>query len=75
MMNQKTKKIDNEAKRKQLKKVIDCHYCNYACCESAKSPCDCYVEDNCYFDHHVKDSKVEAENCQWFEFCDVFPKY
>lgn len=54
--------------------IIDCHYCEYAMCQDEKSSVDCYVEDNCYFSHHVKDSKKEAENCLDFEFCDSFPK-
>lgn len=54
--------------------IIDCHYCEYASCLDSKDKCDCYVDDNCYFDHHVVDSKKEAENCSWFEFCDIFPK-
>ena len=54
-------------------KIIDCHYCEYAMCYDNKSECDCYCEDNCYFDHHIKDSK-EALNCSMFEYCDIFPK-
>lgn len=54
-------------------KKRDCHYCEYAMCKDAQSPVDCYCDDNVYFDHHVKDS-TEAENCEMFEFCDVFPK-
>ena len=54
-------------------KTIDCHYCEYAMCYDDKSECDCYCEDNCYFDHHIKDSK-EALNCTMFEYCDIFPK-
>ena len=54
--------------------IIDCHYCEYGSCLDEKSSVDCYVEDFTYFDHHVKDSKKEAENCGWFEFCDIFPK-
>ena len=42
-------------------------------CYDNKSECDCYCEDNCYFDHHIKDSK-EALNCTMFEYCDIFPK-
>ena len=57
------------------KEIIDCHYCVYASCEDATGWCDCYVEDNCYFDHEVKNSKKEAEECIWFEFCDYFPRY
>ena len=57
------------------KEIVDCYYCEYGCCDS---PCDehidCYCDDNSYFDHHVKDSKEEAENCNMFEFCDYFPK-
>lgn len=56
--------------------IIDCHYCEYASCDSPDGEfCDCYVEDNSYFDHHVKDSKKEAEECPFFEYCDIFPKY
>ena len=54
--------------------VIDCHYCEYACCNDEKSSVDCYVEDFCYFDHCVIDSKKEAEECPFFEFCNIFPK-
>lgn len=54
-------------------KVRDCHYCEYACCTDEKSSVDCYVEDNAYFDHHVTDSS-EAEDCEWFRYCDIFPK-
>lgn len=54
--------------------IVDCHYCEYATCESPTSWCDCSVEDGCYFDHIVTDSK-EAEECDWFEFCDIFPKF
>lgn len=56
--------------------VVDCHYCNYACTDSpTASRVDCYVEDGSYFDHHVRDAKEEAENCSWFRYCDLFPKY
>ena len=54
--------------------IRDCHYCEHACCQSEEDWCDCYVEDNGYFDHHVEDSS-EAENCPWFEFSDIFPKF
>ena len=54
--------------------IVDCHYCNYAVCHDENSEVDCYVEDFCYFDHHVKDSKKEAEACNDFIFCDSFPK-
>lgn len=57
------------------KEIIDCHYCEYACCENATSWCKCYIEDGNYFSHEVKDSKKEAEECSWFEFCDIFPKF
>lgn len=53
---------------------IDCHYCEYAMCIDEKSSVDCYCDDNCYFDHHITDSKKEAENCNLFEYCGVFPK-
>ena len=56
------------------KEIRDCHYCEYACCDDADGWCDCYVEDGAYFSHHVVDSKKEAEKCEWFEYCDVFPK-
>ncbi len=56
------------------KEIIDCHYCEYAMCQNKDDLCDCYVEDNGYFDHHIENSKVEAENCNWFKFCDIFPK-
>ena len=55
--------------------IVDCHYCEYGCCSDEKSNVDCYVEDFLYFDHHVVDSKREAEKCEWFEYCDVFPRY
>lgn len=54
-------------------KKEDCHYCEYACCQDENSPVDCYVEDFAYFSHHVEDSN-EAKKCEWFEYCDVFPK-
>lgn len=53
--------------------IRDCHYCDYACCNDENSSVDCYVEDFAYFDHHVEDSK-EAENCEWFIYCNIFPK-
>lgn len=53
---------------------VDCHYCDYACCMDENSSVDCYVEDFAYFDHHVEDPK-EAENCDWFRYCGVFPKF
>lgn len=56
------------------KEIVDCHYCEYAICMDKNSNCDCYAEDDCYFDHHVKNSKEEAENCNMFKFCDIFPK-
>lgn len=52
---------------------IDCHYCEYAMTNSPSDSVDCYVEDFAYFDHHIKDSK-EAENCDCFEYSDIFPK-
>ena len=55
--------------------IIDCHYCEYACCENDTGWCSCYVEDGNYFSHEVKDGKKEAEECSWFEFCDIFPKF
>lgn len=54
--------------------IIDCHYCEYGYCESPDSDCDCFVDDFGYFDHHVKDSKKEAEECRWFKYSGVFPK-
>lgn len=60
---------------KNKEKVVDCHYCNYACCESEDSWVSCYVEDFAYFSHNVKDSKKEAAECEWFRFCDIFPKF
>ena len=48
---------------------VDCHYCEYATCSDPNSWCNCNVEDFAYFDHKVKDSKKEAEECDWFEFC------
>ena len=55
--------------------IVDCHYCEYASCEDPNSWCACYVEDLGSFDHEVIDSKKEAEECDWFEFSDIFPKY
>jgi hypothetical protein len=52
---------------------VDCHYCEYAMCLDENSSVDCYADDNCYFDHHVTDSK-EAESCSCFEYCEVFSK-
>ena len=54
--------------------IIDCHYCNNACCATNEGVCDCYNDDG-YFDHHIEDAKTEAENCQFFEFSDAFPKF
>lgn len=54
--------------------IIDCHYCECAMCHEKDGYCDCYAQDGGYFDHHVEDSKKEAENCLWFKFCDIFPK-
>ena len=51
----------------------DCHYCEFAMCNDEESDVDCYA-DGCYFDHHVEDSK-EAEECPWFGYCDIFPKF
>lgn len=56
-----------------MEEKVDCHYCEYAMCMDEDSGVDCYVADNCYFDHHVIDSK-EAKECACFEYCDVFPK-
>lgn len=57
------------------KNIKDCRYCEYASTTSADCEwCDCYVEDYNYFDHHVKDFS-EAKNCEFFEYCDIFPKY
>lgn len=42
-------------------------------CRDEKDKVDCYVDDFAYFDHHVEDSS-EAQNCNWFYFCDTFPK-
>ena len=55
--------------------IVDCHYCEYATCSDPNSWCNCNVDDFAYFDHKVKDSKKEAEECDWFEFCGIFPKY
>ena len=52
-----------------MSEIRDCHYCEYAVCDDANSDVDCYN----YFQHHVRDSK-EAEQCDDFEYCDVFPK-
>jgi len=56
-----------------MEEKVDCHYCEYAMCMDEDSGVDCYVDDNCYFDHHVIDSKG-AKECACFEYCDVFPK-
>lgn len=53
--------------------IRDCHYCEYAMCQDKTSSVDCYVDDLAYFDHHVEDSQ-EAKKCNWFRFCDIFPK-
>ena len=53
--------------------IVDCHYCEHAGCITPDGWCDCYVEYG-YFSHEVKDSKKEAEECDWFMFCDIFPK-
>ena len=66
-------KFEIEVKN-MCKEIVDCHYCRYACCESADSWVDCFVEDFAYFHHTPKDSK-EAEECGWFEFDDTFPKF
>ena len=59
-----------------MKEIIDCHYCEYAWCGSPDDErIDCCADDGCYFDHHVEDSKKEAEECTGFRFCDSFPKY
>lgn len=55
--------------------IIDCHYCEYACCENSNSWCDCYCDDGNYFNHEVKDSKKEAEECGLFVYSDIFPKF
>ena len=54
--------------------IRDCHYCEYAVCESKDSYVNCYAEDGTYYDHHVKDSK-EAEQCEMFDYNDTFPKW
>lgn len=59
---------------KKSNKIVDCHYCEYAVCDNAKSDCDCYVDDFSHFDHKVKDSKREAIECNSFSYCDIFPK-
>lgn len=56
------------------KEIRDCHYCAYAVCLDENSFVDCCVEDGCYFDHQVEDSVKEAQNCDWFEYDDYFPK-
>lgn len=53
------------------KEIVDCHYCKYASCKDKKGSVSCCV-DNYYY---VNDSKEEAENCNIFTFCDVFPKF
>ena len=59
-----------------MREIIDCHYCRYACCGSPEEEdIRCCCDDGCYFDHYVKDSKKEAEECSLFEFDDYFPKY
>lgn len=55
------------------KRIIDCHYCENACCENAGGWCKCYNDDG-NFSHDVEDSREEAENCPFFEYCDIFPK-
>ena len=53
--------------------IIDCHYCEHAGCEDSTGWCQCYNDDG-YFSHSIKDSKKEAKDCDFFEFCDIFPK-
>lgn len=53
------------------KKIIDCHYCKYASCEDEKGSVSCYADSY----YCINDSKEEAENCNMFTFCDVFPKF
>lgn len=54
---------------------VDCRYCEYAVCDKpTDSECDCFVEDGCYFDHHVEKPEEEAKQCKHFLYCDVFPK-
>lgn len=55
------------------KKIVDCHYCENAMCMDSNGWCQCYADEG-FFSHDVKDSKKEAEECEWFEYCDIFPK-
>lgn len=58
------------------KETIDCRYCNYCYCNSpTDKEADCYVEDEAYFSHHIKDPIKEAEECSFFIYCDSFPKW
>ena len=58
-----------------MEEIRDCHYCDYGMCANSDSKVDCYVEDFGYFSHHVEDSRKEAEECEWFKYCDSFPKF
>lgn len=53
--------------------IRDCHYCDYAMCCDKDGDVDCYGDFR-YFDHHVEDSKKEAEECSLFLYADDFPK-
>ena len=59
---------------KNNEQIIDCHYCEEATCTDATGWCNCNGDFG-YFDHEVKDSKKEAEECPFFRYCDIFPKY
>ena len=61
---------------KKNNEVVDCRYCDYCVCDSpTDDKVDCYVEDGCYFSHHIKDPVKEAQDCEWFRYCDSFPKW
>ena len=58
--------------------VVDCRYCNYCACDSPTDDknVDCYGEDGGgYFSHHIQDPVKEAQDCEWFRYCDSFPKW
>ena len=48
--------------------VVDCHYCYFAVCEDSNSRYTCFI-------HDITDSKKDAEECGWFVFYDIFPKF
>ena len=52
----------------------DCRYCVYCMCNSpVDENADCYADNFKYFSHHIEDFN-EAEDCEWFVKCSIFPK-